>query len=128
MAALYPAFEVTLPAADDFNGRSLSHTLQELDELAASSALVALSGFIDARTMALEVLDEDQLPASCPPMQWYPAQEGLATVQGLLSFLEQYPERMPQQRVAVIADLDQLAVLLQEAQKQDVGFHLLVDL
>ncbi len=128
MSGLYPNFEPPLFSADNFNGYGLSSNLEELDEIASPLSLVTLSEFVDARTMTLEVLDEEQIPASCPPVHWYMAQEGLATVQRLSLFLEQHPDWVPQRRAAVTADLDHLAGLLQEAQKQDVRFHLLVDI
>ena len=128
MPALYPAFDRPLPSADDFDGRSLSSDLGELDRIADSLNLVTLSQLIDARTMALEVLDEDQLPANCPPVRWYEAHEGLGTIQGLLLHLEQHPERLSQRRTALVAELERLATLLEEAKAQNIKFHLLVDL
>jgi hypothetical protein len=123
MPAIYPAFEKSLPAAENFDGRSLSGGLEELDSIANSLHIVTLSELIDARTMALEVLDEDQLPANCPPVRWYSAQEGLTIIQGLLSYFEQRDE----DRAAIVADLQNLSKLLEEAKSQHIRFHLLVD-
>lgn len=90
--------------------------------------MVSLASLIDARTMALQVLDEDQLPANCPPIRWYSAEEGLLAVQGLLFYLEEHAERFADMQASVVAELGKLAVLLEEAQKSSNKFHLLVDL
>ena len=78
--------------------------------------------------MALEVLEEDQLPKNCPPVQWYSAQEGLLTVQGLLSHYHQPSEEANEVRLAHVAELEHLEMLLKEADAADIKFHLLVDL
>lgn len=128
MSALYSAFEEPLPSAADFDGNALSGVLDKLDEIATSLNLTTLSEFVDARTMALEVLNEDQLPANCPPVHWYPAQEGLATIQGLRLYLEQHPEQLSQPIPALVVDLERLVALLEEAKSQNIKFHLLIDL
>ena len=119
MAAIYPVFSTPLPSADGFDGSILSYNLVQLDQAAASAGLVSLSSFIDARTMELEVLEEDQLPENCPPVQWYPAQKGLSTVQGLL-LLSQHP--------ALVAELEHLEALLKQSEAEGVKFHLMVDI
>ena len=124
MPAIYPAFEQSLSSAENFDGSSLSGSLEELDSVANSLNLTTLSELIDARTMALEVLDEDQIPANCPPVLWYSAQEGLTIVQGLLSYFEQVSD----DRTAVVVDLQNLALLLKEAMNHHIRFHLLIDM
>lgn len=128
MSGIYPVFEQVLPTADNFNGKGLSGDLDKLDDLADRLGLITLSEFIDARSMALEVLEEDQLPANCPPVRWFSAREGLATVHGLLVCLEQHPELLSQSRTWIIEDSKQLATLLHEAKGQTIRFHLMVDI
>ncbi len=78
--------------------------------------------------MALEVLEEDQLPENCPPVQWYSAQEGLLTVQGLLLHYHQLSEEAGEFRLPLVTELEHLEMLLKEADAVGVRFHLLVDL
>ena len=72
MPQIFPEFESPIPNGDEFfGGRSLSENLEKLDGILASRKLTTLSELIDARTMALEMFDEDELPDNCPPVQWY---------------------------------------------------------
>lgn len=128
MASVYPVFDVLLPSADGFNGSHLSKNLDRLDQVAVATGLAPLAGFIDARTMALEVLEEDQLPETCPPVRWYSAQEGLMTVRGLLSHYNQSDEEANKLGLAIVVELKHLEMLLKEADEADVKFHLLVDI
>ena len=128
MTSLYPVFEAPLLAADGFDGSSLSRNLNELDHIAASAGLSTLSQFIDARTMALEVLEEDQLPENCPPIRWDPAQEGLLTVRGLLTHYHQSAEKSVELQSALVEELEHFEVLLRQAEADGAKFHLLVDI
>ena len=127
MSGIYPVFDPPMLSADSFNGKGLSADLERLDEIAASLNLPLLSQFIDAHAMMREVLDEEDIPVDCPPERWYPAQEGLATVGGLLLYVEQQPEQLCHES-ATIMDLEHLASLLDEAERLNVRFQLLVDL
>ena len=128
MPSLYPIFDEDMPIAEGFDGASVSTHLEELDHIAASLSLLSLASFIDARTMALQVLDEDRLPANCPPVCWYSAKDGLVTVQGLLFYLKEHPEQLADMQAAVTAELRKLAALLEDVAKSSNRFHLLVDL
>ena len=127
MPALYPVFEEDVPSAENFDGMGLSTHLEDIDRISVLLRLTSLASLIDARTMALQVLDEDQLPANCPPVRWHSPKDALVTVQGLLSYLEEHPERLPE-RMPVMPDLKRLAALLQEANTRNIKFHLLIDL
>ena len=128
MTSLYPMFDESLPSADRFDGSYLSHALNKLDRVAAADGLVPLSSFIDARTIALEVLEEDQLPRNCPPVRWYSAQEGLITVQGLFLHYHQLPEASLEFEAGLVVELEHLESLLKEAETEDARFHLLVEI
>ncbi len=128
MASVYPVFDASLPSADGFNGSHLSYALDSLDVVAASNGLVSLSRFIDARTMALEVLEEDQLPENCPPVRWYSAQEGLLTVRGLLTHYHQSAKKSVELPSALVEELEHFEVLLKQAEADGANFHLLVDM
>src|SRR5215813_1884138 len=85
MPAIYPVFEKPLTGSDSFNGNALSRCLPQLDELAAKLKVTALSHFIDAATMAHEVLDDEDIAAMAAlPMKWLRPEDGLLTVRGLL--------------------------------------------
>lgn len=128
MSGIYPIFDLPVSSADRFDGKGLSANLEGLDEIAASLSLPLLSQFIDSHTMMREVLDEEDIPADCPPERWYSAQEGLTTVDGLLLHRHQHPEQISRDGDVVVMDLEHLALLLNDAELQSARFQLLVDL
>ena len=113
-----------MPSADSFSGKGLAADLERLDEIAASLNLPLLSQFIDSHTMMREALNEEDIPANCPPELWYSAQEGLSTVDGLLLHVRRQPEQLSRPAIFLVAELKQLAMLLEEAKAQGTKFHL----
>jgi hypothetical protein len=132
MSAIYPAFEKPLVGSDSFNGNSLSRCLSQLDELAASVKVTALSRLIDVATMADELDDEDIGAIAVPPVKWFQAADGLLTIRGLLVAAEQNNVRFQSRRgddtETVLAELKQLEELLVAAAADANRFHLLVDM
>src|SRR5262245_27557882 len=124
MPAIYPVFEKPLAGSDNFNGNSMSRCLPQLDELAATVKVTPLSRFIDARTMAEEVLDDEQISAmAVPPVQWLQPEEGLLTVRASRIAVEETNRRLHSRRgddtEAVLAELKQLEDLLVSAATED---------
>jgi hypothetical protein len=133
MSAIYPAFESPLPSASDFNGNCLSRWLKRLNEISASANVTELSRFIDSGTMALEVLDDEQLAAMrVPPVAWHYPNDGLQTVRGLLTAIEEGKIRFLSPRgdetEVVLNELRNLEGLLSSASLTGNRFHLLVDM
>ena len=65
-------------------------------------------------------------PDGLPPEQWFPASEGLATVQGLLDYLTSHPEAAAETD-ALVEDLRQFDSVLGQLEAAAVKWHLAVD-
>jgi hypothetical protein len=133
MPAIFPAFEHPLSGADDFSGQTLSRALKQLDEIAVATKVKPLSRFIDARTMAHEFLDGEQLATmTVPSVVWYELNDGLETVRAILAAIENNATRFPGRRgdetEAVTSELRQLEGLLASVANETNRFHLLIDM
>lgn len=128
-AAIFPAFERKLNAEFGcFAGKCLSANLERLDELAAEMETEPLSSLLDARSNALNVLDEDDpILETLPPVQWHPAEEGLAVVRKLIAALRT-PVDGIEYREGTIRDLHELEQVLVTASATGIRFHLLIDM
>jgi hypothetical protein len=73
--------------------------------------------------MFLEMPEDDVVGITAPPVQWYPAEEGLKTVDALIEHFRGDVEP----NAAVIEDLSRLRSLLSESLAAGGGFHLMVD-
>lgn len=130
MSGIYPAFENRVPELDNFYvaGKALAHTQEVLDKLALELQVTPLTRFIDERSMAQELLEEDDpIWASIPPDQWYPASEGLITMRALTSYLVKHPEAVDNLE-DVQFDLQSMEQVLAMAEEQGVRFNLLIDI
>ena len=119
--------------SDAFNGNFISRHFRQLDEIATSAKTKLLSSFIDAGTMAREVLDDERPAAiSVPPMMWRDSNDGLRTVRAILSAIAEKAIRFESRRgddtAACTTELRQLAALLASAVSEVNRFHLLVDM
>ena len=91
MVALYPAFqpEVANNAYGD-EGKVLLREMEVLDELALEAGLAPLTAFADNRkTPEGFDGDPDELEELVGPFdEWFQAADGLASVEGLLTFIQ----------------------------------------
>jgi hypothetical protein len=132
-AALYIALEHHDSAIDaSVDGKALSRAEGDLAVIANQLGVRPLMDFFSmtAEEFAAEAADFNTLaglPDERPPdEEWFPAQEGLATVQALLGHLRTNLEAVPF-HADVIADLESFALVLQEAERRNVRWHLCVD-
>lgn len=71
---------------------------------------------------AQALLGEDVAGIAIPPAEWFPAEEGLKTVDALLGVVYRFPELRPAKE-----DLLGCQRVLREARKHGVRWHLAID-
>ena len=131
-AAFFIVAERDVPGLDVFvNGKALAHVPhRQLEKLAAQAGVRPLIEFysLDPEEAASILEDEEIEPpeGGFPPTQWFEAQDGLATVRGLIAFLESNPTAIANMS-AVIDDLLGFEEVLRGLASADVRWHLAVD-
>jgi hypothetical protein len=130
-AALYIVLERPIEGFDHFvNGKALARASELLDALAEKNGTKPLMKFWSANPKALFEIAEDlgvTVKASVKPLpseQWFPAVEGLGTVQSLRAAAK--AEKIADLE-KILADLGEFERVLNEAKKHGVGWHLAVD-
>jgi hypothetical protein len=130
-AALYIVLERPIEGFDHFvNGKALARANELLDALAEKIGTKPLMKFWGADPDELSEIAEDlgvTVKANAKPIpseQWFPAVEGLATVQGLRAAAK---AEQIEDLEKILADLDQFERVLNEAKEHGVGWHLAVD-
>lgn len=126
---LVPVFKPCLRAVQyDCEGVSLLHEYETLDRLALAKGLTPLSGFGDNRSVP-EGFDggPDELDELLGPWdEWFPASEGLRTVEGLVETIKSNPKaiRKLKEPEYVLEELEELARCLRIAEKKKAQFRL----
>jgi hypothetical protein len=123
-AALYIALEKTLPDVDTLiDGKMLSKVEKQLAKTAKRLGVRPLMDFFSASAdEAADLFGEDAAGIDIPAAQWFPAEEGLKTVDALLAAVDASPDLR-----AAKDDLLGFQRLLREAQKHGVRWHLAID-
>jgi len=108
----------------NMDGKELSRHLDTLDDVARELGVRPLSEFFSADPGEVrELLEDEDLDASAvelPPLQQFPARDGLATVRALAAH--------PAGRVDGVAeDLRECERILSAAEQHGVGWHLEID-
>jgi hypothetical protein len=112
------------------DGSALSHSSEQLEELAKKAKVKSLMEFFRAAPEHLEAFVEDHgvdptdARAKWPDELWYGAEDGLATIRALQS---QVSSLKPKVRAAVERDLSDFASDLEAARAFDVRWHLAID-
>jgi len=123
-SALYIALEKKIPDLDTIiDGKMLSKAEKQLAKAAKRSGVRPLMDFFSTSAdEAADLLGEDVAGLDIPAAQWFSAEEGLRTVDGLLAAVGASPE------LSVARD-DLLGCqrVLREAQKHGVRWHLAID-
>jgi hypothetical protein len=111
------------------SGRALGRS-KDLDRLAGAAGVRRLMEFYsyDPQWMAEFIAAEGgELPEmGLPAEQWFPAEEGLATVRGLLGHLTANPQAVADQ-AAIIVDLREFDGVLARLASEGLRWHLAVD-
>lgn len=132
-AAFCVVFESAVPSHGTLGGDSSNALLAKrdwLDELAANAGLTPLGAFesYDPED-AVGLLEDFDLPEELadklPSVQWFPAAEGLAAVRALAAHLSNSADAAPD-RAKILADLNQIAIELTDADQADVRFRFAV--
>lgn len=129
--SVYPTFDREIPERDvvRFNGRALGENMSALVTLSEQQGVPTLYEFFDNYTMLRQLIGDDApLPENAPQSeQWYDPAAGLTTVRQLLTHLKASPGDITYPE-SVIADLQELEVLLTEGVRLGAKFSLLVDI
>ena len=123
-SALYIALEKQIPGLDTMiDGKMLSMAEKPLAAAAKRLGVRPLMEFFSiSADEAEDLLGDDVAGSNIPAAQWFTAEEGLKTVDGLLAEVEHSPDLS-----AVKEDLLGCQRVLREAQKQGVKWHLAID-
>ena len=122
--ALYIALEKKIPDVDTMiDGKMLSKAEKHLAKAAKRLSVRPLMDFFSTSAgEAADLLGEDLAGIDIPAAQWFSAEEGLRTVDGLLAEADTSPELR-----AAKDDLVGCQRVLREAQKRGVRWHLAID-
>jgi hypothetical protein len=128
-ASFCAVFEAAVPPHGTLGGDNpaLLRRQRRLDRLAAGAGLTPLGTFESYDPAdAADYLGEDaELPADLPPVQWFPAVDGLAAVRALAAYLAAHPDSVSGQS-EVVAELEGLARELADAERAGVRFRFAV--
>ncbi len=123
-AALYIALEKQIADVDTMiDGKMLSRAEKHLAKVAKHLGVRPLMDFFSTNAdEAADLLGEDFADIDVPAAQWFSAEEGLRTVDGLLAQADITPELRPAKD-----DLLDCQRVLREAKKHGVRWHLAID-
>ena len=131
-ASMYIVVEGEDPGYDIFvNGRSLARHEDALEKLALNLGVRPLIEFFSADENSMALLIEEgggneDLLRRLPPPQWYPAGDGLKTVQALVEELNKEPQLLGTEGARVSSELAEYARVLQKTQERGLRWHLAV--
>jgi hypothetical protein len=111
------------------NGKALGRC-ERLDQLAELAGVRSLMEFFSQDPDELEAIaeaeGEETLPDPLPAEQWFPAEDGLLSVRGMLACLEANPKVIPD-GPAIIEDLKEFESVLGNLVSEGIRWHLAVD-
>jgi len=127
MPALFCTFERDLPGVNymDFGGKGLSAAYEVLEAEAERQEVTQLWAFVDE----WETLKDfgEPVPEEFQERRWFPAEDGLRTVNALLAFVEAQPAAVPEHE-AVLMDLQDLKRFLELGNEIRARFALIWDI
>jgi len=123
--------EREVPGLETFvNGKALARA-EDLDQVAEAAGVRPLMDFFseDPEEVWALLSDEGSEPPAegFAPQEWFPAEEGLATVRSLIAHLETDPSAAPD-AAALVEDLREFDRVLGGLAAESVRWHLAVDL
>jgi hypothetical protein len=118
-------FEAAVPEYGTLGGDNpdVYRRKEALDQWATDHGLTPLAAFesYDPEDVA-DVMGLDELPAGLPPVQWFPAADGLAAVQALIDYMTPRPDAISRQ-AGIMDDLAAIADELTAAEQAGVRFR-----
>ena len=127
--AFYLAFDDEEFEADDIDGKSVAKAMDELTALANEVGVADLESFMGkamdefADMLGEEIEMEDGVDGGA---KWFLPADGIATIDALVSALQQDPQRIKNSR-RVLEDLADYKNALLAAQQAGVQWHLALD-
>ena len=128
-AAFYPVLEKNNENIDTatVNGKSLSKHNEKLEEIAKLLAVKPLISFFGEDTSEFLEDEDVEIKENWETNEkWFEAGEGLKTINSLLEYLTENPQAFESANY-VIDDLRAFELILSEAQKQNIKWHLAID-
>ena len=131
-ASMYIVVEGEDPGFDIFvNGRALARNEDALEKLALRLGVRPMIEFFSADENSMSLLIEEgagnpELIRRLPPPQWYSGDEGLATVDALLTELEKEPWQLGSESAFVLDELREYSLVLRKTVERDLRWHLAV--
>ena len=129
---MYIVVEGEDPGYDIFvNGRWLARHEDALERIALRLGVRPLIEFFSADENSMALLIEEgagnqELLRRLPPPQWYPAAEGLQTVQALMTELQHEPQQLGTEGARVLSELTEYARVLEKTSSRGLRWHLAV--
>jgi hypothetical protein len=129
---MYIVVEGEDPGYDIFvNGSSLAQHEDEVERLALRLGVRPLIEFFSADENSMALLIEEgagnpELLRKLPPPQWYPAEDGVATVTALVQALKEEPHQLGAEGALVLAELEEYARVLKKTEERGLRWHLAV--
>ncbi len=129
---MYIVVEGEDPGYDIFvNGSALAQHEDEVERLALRLGVRPLIEFFSADENSMALLIEEgagnpELLRKLPPPQWYPAEDGVATVTVLVDALREDPLQLGSEGALVLAELEEYRRVLQKTQERGLRWHLAV--
>lgn len=133
MSGLYIVTEMKIPDFDNYvSGRVLSRAEPVLHAVAQRQNVKPLMEFFSQNPeTTAQILRSEGIPIKKQKQeilleQWFEAKDGLATVQTLLKWVTENPERIKNHE-ALIAELKDFERVLERADAEGIRWHLDVD-
>jgi hypothetical protein len=124
-SALYIVSKEEVPGVDMIiDGKALAASEEELGAICARVGVKSLMDFFSQNPEELADLLGEEVP-NAPSEEWFDANEGLATVRALLSYLESGRESIA---AAVIEDLRRCDQVLAQLDERKLPWHFALDI
>ena len=129
--AYYIVLEDEVPGLDPFvNGKAIAHAGEKtLAALCRSLGVRPLTDFVSEDPDELAgLLDDDgfDMPGDWPQVEWFDADQGLATVRALQRHLVANPDALHDAE-AIVGELVEYALVLEHARDAEVRWRLALD-
>ncbi len=131
-ASMYIVVEGEDPGYDIFvNGQMLARHEGAIEQLAHRLGVRPLLEFFSADENSMALLIEEgagnpDLLKRLPPPQWYAAEDGLHTVEALVSALEEDPQQFGSDGIPLLREMREYESVLRKTAERGLRWHLAV--
>ncbi len=106
------------------NGRSFAREVDSINRICEELGIPTSYDFLDMSAEAASFGVDPGLPAVQP--KWFSCAEGLKWVDSLYAYIDEHPNSL-ENRAAVLEDLDEFKLVLNNAKRRKVNWHLRID-